>query len=118
MLSDQDGGIVSEPSDGKFIPPVSHEALLAQSPCPVLDPTWNKGREENTEGHSPTPKTPKRDGAPLGEPDRKMAKTGDAAASEMEEKAQTQRRKIGLPLAKEIVPALQEQLRRVGLEPD
>ena len=70
------------------------------------------------EGNCPNPNTPKRGGAPLCAPDSKMAKAGEASASEMEDLAFTRRRKIGTPDAQVVVAAPQEQLHSAGQEPN
>lgn len=47
----------------ELIPLVSHEAPLARTAFPTLDPTWNKERGGNMEGTCPNSEAPKRNGA-------------------------------------------------------
>ena len=117
-IRDQDGNTTSDQSGDELIPPAPHATLVDQTSFPIMDPTWNKERGGNMGGRCPNPSSPKRDGDPLDEPDSKMAQAGEAAESEMEDQAFTQRNKIGMPNAKVVVTAPQEELRRAGQEPN
>ena len=78
-ICDQDGNIFLDPPADELITPVSHEALLAQTSCPVLDPARNKDRGGNLEDASPIPDALKRDGAPVDAPRPKVPQTGDTS---------------------------------------
>ena len=57
-------------------------------------------------------------GAPPEEPDPKVAKTGEAPESEMEDLAFSQRHAIGTPEAQVVVTVSEEQVHPAGQEPN
>ena len=117
-IRDRDGNIFLGPSANESIPPVSHEAMSAETSFSTLDPTWDEERGGNLEGTSPNPDAPKRDGAPFGAPGSKIPKIRDTSANAGEDLPVTQRRKIEMHEAQVVVTTPQKQLRRSGREPN
>ena len=111
VIYDQDGDVIAATSDGELIPPLSYGAFLANASFPALDPAASLG------GYPNAPKRDARD-APSEEPDSEMPETGEVAEIEMEDLPFTQRHTIGMPEARFVATASQDQLRRAGQGPN
>ena len=117
-IRDEERNIAHAPADDELVPQVSGETLAKHSLFPILDPTWNvKKRGGKVEWSCPNPNTPKRDGEPLDGPDPQRVRPGEAAESEMGDRAFTERHMVGLPRADVVVTVAREHLRRTGDEP-